>query len=200
MRHPGAGGDLLDMHEPAGPRAAAQNARGGSGVSSAGVPHARFPCRPPTGAGAVACEQRSYSYRGGASDALQSVTRSGTSQRFPRTAWVINAGAPAHHCDGRGTGMPSVPARYGRLTGWNPSGAFRPRSPLLYVSSVTGPTHTNPATPGPADTNCPPWSRSSAGRGPWHGDHGAERRLARLRRPLSLRHGSVTRRHHLNPW
>ena len=28
--------------------------------------------------------------------------------------------------------------------GWNPSGAFRPRSPLLYVSSVTGPTHTNP--------------------------------------------------------
>lgn len=28
--------------------------------------------------------------------------------------------------------------------GWNPSGAFLPRSPLLYVSSVTGPTHTNP--------------------------------------------------------
>lgn len=28
--------------------------------------------------------------------------------------------------------------------GWNPSGAFRPRSPLLYVSSATGPTRANP--------------------------------------------------------
>ena len=36
----GAGSDLFDMHQPAGPRAAAQDARGGYGVPCAGMPHA----------------------------------------------------------------------------------------------------------------------------------------------------------------
>ena len=31
-----------------------------------------------------------------------------------------------------------------RPVGWNPSGAFLPQSPLLYVSSAAGPTHDDP--------------------------------------------------------
>ena len=83
------------MHEPAGPRAAAQNARGGSGVPSAGVPHAWFLVGHPRGPGAVSCEQRSYALSGGASNAYSLSLAMEQVSDFGRTAWVVNDSAVA---------------------------------------------------------------------------------------------------------